>query len=373
MYKHISKSSRVLLAVALLHAGVRPLHAQTQAEYRAQIARILPIWRLQRAEAKQRDSLQRRGLPTDTVRVDMITILAEASLDGLARRSAAQAAVELRDRFGSAADSLRSHLFTLKRPGGRVGGGGDVTVGEVNALGQTRYTEDVRPSAELLAQTWAVRGAQLLTGQVSPALRRWLSGSMPVGDMTRNSVLGVRIDVATSPSPLARSCYSGDILACERGLGVADEADPIRGWFTATERRVLVSRAAYLLRDADKPLLDACLQHAVDSACTAAAELIPRSAVPPPFGPNARHMLAQLAMRMGGPGAYIRMLAAPDTVSAQLRAASGVSTDSLVRVWRSTVAGTPLENTTMTPGLAMMSVFWVATCGALALGSSRWR
>jgi hypothetical protein len=78
-------------------------------------------------------------------------------------------------------------------------------------------------------------------------------------------------------------------------------------------------------------------------------------------------------MEMGGPNAYARMASTGDTREAQLTAAAGVSIDSLVAVWRQHVVNTEAEQTTMTPGLALMSLVWVATCGGLALGSSRWR
>jgi hypothetical protein len=154
---------------------------------------------------------------------------------------------------------------------------------------------------------------------------------------------------------------------------VAGEQDPARLWYTATKRRELVERDGYELRRGHEDSFDQCVVHGNDAACLELAQLIPLEGVAPPLSADARQNLVRLAMSMGGPQAYARMLGAANTRSAQLAAASGVSIDSLVSRWRAQVVMTEADHTTMTPGVALMSLVWVTTCGGLALGSSRWR
>jgi hypothetical protein len=80
-----------------------------------------------------------------------------------------------------------------------------------------------------------------------------------------------------------------------------------------------------------------------------------------------------LAFDMGGGGAYERVLHTDDQVTDQLTAAAGTGIDSLVRSWRTHVMSARTEANMMTPGIAMVALFWTTTLGALALRSSRWR
>ncbi len=362
-----------LCASLLLLAAAHPLRAQTQAEYRDRVRELVPIWQSVTAAARRADSLQARALPPDTVRVGVLTILADTGLRDLADRSAAQAVRALRERFGSSTDDLTQHLFTLRRSKPPTPDHPMVDLGEVGGSGKMVRLNQTPPTVEAIGGSWAMRGSQVLTDQLGSAFGRWLGNAIPVEPADATLWVGVRIDLVTSPFQTSRECYDGDIDACERALGISDTPDPFLDWFNASERREIIYRDRYQIRRAQPGEFGQCLAHNDDSACLALGALIPPNQLAPPLGPSSRQSVARLAMSIGGPTSFSRMRSASRGVNAQLRAASGISTDSLVRRWRAAVLTAEAQHTTMTPGLAFMSLFWVTTCGAFALGSSRWR
>lgn len=357
----------------LFLAAAHPLCAQTQAEYRARVRDLVPIWKSVTAAARRADSLRARALPHDTVRVDALTILADTGLEDLADRSAAQAVAALRERFGTSIDDLKPYAFTLRRSKPAIPDHPMVDIGEVGSSGKMVRVNETEPTVEAVGRSLAIRGSEVLTDQLGSAFGRWLSNAIPVDPAGADLWAGVRIDLVTSSFQTSRECYDGDIHACERALGIADTSDPFRDWFNATERREIIYRDRYQIRRARPGEFGQCLAHNDDSACLALGALVPPNQFSPPLGPASRQSLARLAMTIGGPVSFSRMRSASRDVDAQLRAASGISTDSLVRRWRTAVLTTEAQHTTMTPGLAFISLFWVTTCGALALGSPRWR
>ncbi len=360
-----------VLSVLLLSGG--PLRAQSQAEYRARLQQLVPIWRSVTADARRLDSIRARQLPTDTVRVGVLSIVADSALTTLARESASAAQAKLAQRFGADLGALRSHLFALFPARPPVKDHPDVKFGEVDATGKAASVSRLPRTRDAVGEAWAVRGSEILTRRLGPEFGAWLDNAIPLDSPTTAIWVGVRIDLVTSTFQASRQCYAGDIRECERALGVSDDRNPIADWFTASERQEIIYRDRYQLRRAKPQDFERCLAHNDDSACLALGALIPQHDVAPPLGPASRQSLVGLAMAIGGPASYGRMIDAPEVLQAQLAAASGLPTDSLVARWRARVLTTKADNTTMTPGLALISLFWVATCGSLALGSSRWR
>lgn len=362
-----------LRAACLLLLGAASLRAQSQAEYRARVQRLVPVWRSITTEARRRDSIRARDLPTDTVRAGVLRTVTDSSLATLAQQSASRAMAAVTQRFGDDVGDLRSKLYTLAVAQPAVKTQPDVDFGEVDATGKPVYESRLPATVEAVAGSWAMRGSEVLTRRLGPAFGEWLDNAIPVDSPSTAIWVGVRIDLVTSPFRVSRRCYAGDHRACERALGIAADSNPIGDWFTASERQEIIYRDRYRLRRAKPQDFERCLAHNDDSACLALGALIPRRELTPPLGPASRQSLLGLAMTIGGRQSYARMVAAPHELSAQLDAASGLPTDSLVARWRTRVLTTKAANTTMPPGLAFMSLFWVATCGGLALGSSRWR
>lgn len=357
----------------LLLLSAASSEAQTQAEYRTRIEHLVPVWRSVTTEARLRDSIRARELPTDTVRSGVLRTVADSGLTTLAKESASAAQAAITQRFGDETGGLTSHLYalTIARPVVRFHPA--VDFGEVDATGKPVHESRLPATVEAVSASWAMRASEVLTRRLGPAFGEWLDNAIPVDSPSTALWVGVRIDLVTSAYRASRQCYGGDVHECERALGVADDSNPIADWFTLSERQQIIYRDRYRLRGARPQALERCLAHNDDSACLMLGALIPRRELAPPLGPASRQSLLGLAMTIGGRGSYARMVAAPPVLSAQLTAASRLPTDSLVARWRARVLTTKAANSTMTPGLAIMSLFWVAACGGLALGSSRWR
>ncbi|MGH7670073.1 MAG: hypothetical protein ACRENQ_11335 [Gemmatimonadaceae bacterium] len=357
----------------MLLAGAAPLQAQSQAAYRARVQALVPVWRSVTAEARRLDSIRARQLPTDTIHVGALSAVTEPGLAGLAREAASRTLVKLTPWFGDDMSDVRSQLFVLVPARSMGKDHPAVDFGEVDGTGKLVSVSPMDPTVENLAESWAMRASEILTRKLGPAFGTWLANAIPVDSPSTETWVGVRIDLVTSTFQVSRQCYAGDVRACERALGIVDDSNPIRDWFTPSERQAIIYGDRYQLRPAQPKTFDQCIAHDDDAACLALGTLIPPRQLTPPLGPASRQSLASLAMMIGGPQSYGRMASVPHAVQDQLEAAAGVSADALVRVWRASVLTTKAENTTMTPGLAIMSLFWVTACGALALGNSRWR
>ncbi len=363
----------VLSATAALCLTAPAARAQTQAEYRARVRALVPVWHEMAALKHREDSLAALALPSDTVRSGPLVLLADSSLIGFARQVAGPAAATLERRFGSAADVLRSHPYLLSGPDSTSFRNGPISLSEVDSTGQARFVQS--EPGDLKAMIWAVthRAAVTIGTQLGPDFRRWLGGAFPMDSATPGMWTGVRIDLVTSTSTLARACYAGADSACALALGVTGADDPVLRWLDVTGRREEVRRAGYRLRADNGALYNRCVAQHVDTACTALLHLLPADEFDPPLGATARQSLLALALDLGGRDAVTRMRAAPDDRAARLAAAAGISADSLVRMWRRDVVAARSSNPSMSWGMALTSLLWVTACGALALRSSPWR
>jgi hypothetical protein len=365
--------SRAALTVVVALFGASPVRAQTQAEYRAKIRALLPTWHaIERARARA-DSARMRALPKDTVVAGVVTVLVEPSLKPLVAQAATQADARLRAAFGSTAVRVQSRVFVVAARSQGVDTSRSVTVAQVGTNGRASLDQWAYRTVDGIANTLVSDGAAVVGADLGPDFGRWLGSTFPVDTNPTNTWVGVRVDLVTSSFEVAHACYAGDTSACARALGVAGENDPVTQWLNARERRAMVRRVQYAVRTGGETLYHQCVVSGDDSACTAVLHLMPPRSFGPLLGFDARQSLVRLAMTMGGPDAMARMAAAGTTRQQQLAAAAGIPTDSLIGLWRARVLEARAANPSINVGLALTSLVWAAICGALALGSSRWR
>ncbi len=359
-------------AVALL-AVAPAARAQTQAEYRARVHALVPLWHEVAAMKHREDSLAALALPSDTVRAGPLVVLADSALLGFARAVATPAAATLEKRFGPTAEVLRSHPYLLSAADSMPFGQGPINLLEVDASGQARYVQTEPPEVDAMAYAVVHRAGTLIGATLGPEFHRWIGGDFPVDSATPGMWTGVRIDLVTSAFAVAHACYAGADSACALALGVLGTEDPVVRWFDAAERRDRAHHVTYQFRSDNAALYNACQARKADSACIALLRLLPTDEIDPPLGSMARQSLVTLALDLGGPDAMTRMRSAPNDRDAQLAAAARIPTDSLVQLWRSQVLAAHSSNPSMTWGMALTSLLWVMACGALALRSSPWR
>lgn len=361
------------VAAAIAMAAPHAAGAQTQAEYRARVRALVPIWHEMAAVKRREDSLAALALPSEAVRAGPLVLLADSARVGFARRVAPRAAAVLVRRFGPAAEVLRAHRYLLSGADSAPSRDGPISLSEVDSTGQARYVQSEPPDVNTMVWALTHRAATAIGETLGPDFKRWLGGELPVDTATPGMWTGVRIDLVTSPYAVARACYAGAESACALALGLTGTDDPVVRWFDPAERRDRVRRMTYQYRTDHAGLYNACATLGADTACTALLRLLPAGDIDPPLGTAARQSLLTLALDVGGADAVTRMEAAPDARQAQLAAAAGIPADSLVRIWRREVLAARSSNPSMSWGVALTSLLWVVACGALALRSSPWR
>lgn len=361
-----------LLAVLALASTPGTVWGQTQAEYRARVQALVPVWRKMAALKHREDSIVAHDLPRDTLCDGSLVVLTDSALMPFARQVVRQAAAKLERRFGAASNVLRGHLYLLSIPAWDSTEN-VVDLAEVDRAGQSHFLQGEPRSVTAVTGAIVQHAAETLWGELGPGFGRWLGGGFSADSATAAMWTGVRIDLVTSSFAASRACYAGADTACALALGVAGESDPGVRWFSAAERQDRIRRMTLQL-DSDNPQqYEQCVKFNTDAACTALIHLLPPDDLFPPLGTFARQSLVTLALDVGGPDAFVRMRAAPDTRQAQLAAAAGMPVDSLVGLWRRRALQARTSNPSMNWGMALASLMWVATCGALSLRSSPWR
>ena len=206
----------------------------------------------------------------------------------------------------------------------------------------------------------------LATNGESPKLVLWLGAWMPARPTAPQAWEDVAVDLATSPSTIARACHVGALAQCEAALGLTDAGDELLSWYDADDRRAIVLRAPpNPTADEQVTLHKQCVKQRSDASCIA---FLRTRTVPRPLHIDSRRTLFAYALERGGPNAYARLRAAQagTPVRALLAAASGIDTPTLVRDWRAhALAASP---DLVTPSVLQAGVMlgWIALLGVAA-------
>src|SRR5262245_20327632 len=355
-------------ALAISH----PAAAQTHAEQQALVDSLAKVW--QRAVAQQRHLDRVRALaPHDTVRVGSLVVLTDAAHRDLVHAAATEALTGIQRVFGDRARSLTRHAMLVRSDSASsVPGALEVAVldSTSNPIGITSEFG----TASAVSVALRRRAAMLLTQELDPTFRVWLSGDVPFDSSTHRMWVNTHIHLVTASSGAARDCASGDSARCAVALAIVEVRNPAFVWYDARERRELIRLAAHVLRQrGTEAPVDRCTIQGEMSVCDSLIRTIPEDALTAPLNAAARLSLVRLALEMGGDGAVARLAAANGSVADRLSAAARVSSDSVVRAWRAQAMSASYGNTTLTTETALSAVFWATLCGALALRSSRWR
>ena len=197
-----------------------------------------------------------------------------------------------------------------------------------------------------LSATQAEEGFIDLAGTIASldepnALKKFAGEWIPAVSLAPERWEESAVDLATADAAVARECWAGSIARCESALGLTDVKDPLTEWYSNSDLRVLVSRLPVPANEpADrKSMRLRCLTGAAPDMC---ALLEREHPTPRPVVLDSRRTLIGLALEVGGPKAYDRMLAASGTATDVLASTAGMSIDDLVTKWRvRTLAASP--------------------------------
>lgn len=303
-----------LAALVLAAAAAHRASAQDAARYAALVDSLAKDWRRLRAAEARRDSLAGSGVRLDTVRVGPLTLLAHADQTAPVTAAARAAWDRLRPVLGRdtllAARPYYLHPYGAKQP--------NTLPSDVSGI----LYSSPRVSEELAYKL--IHQLELdLAWDAGPLLRAWAGVVVPLERPRPEGLARAHLELVTSGTEGTPDCIGGDVEPCAALLRLHERDLP-----SIPERPLLM----------------------------------------------ARRVLMQVALEMGGEGAYGRMLSAQGgTVGDQLAAAAAVPVDTVLRRWHTAVMAARPESTILTKKGAWMAFFWVVLFVAVASRSSRWR
>ena len=318
-------------------SGVRPEYRELRARadsLMAQHRRLSEIAKSRAVEDSIRKAMAARDLKSNVVRIRVgpLTVIADSGLSEIAE-AAAQSAYEVVNPFYGASlasvrwdeEPLRLRYYTTTRENGKISrhvhAGWEAA--DNSARGEHRVRSPFRKrQISEIANVWqhSVDAAMSRSSSRPKPIAHWMG---MLGSAARYEELapGIFANLKLGKNLLGRRCINKDIQACKEGFGLESTRDTTR--------------------------------------------LIPWTV---------RGTLLLHALRTGGAGAFHRFIAdSTRDLSQRLSDASGLTVDSLLAGWHSSVvnakpapAGTPVST-------ALVALGWASILGLVSLRSSRWR
>lgn len=352
--------SSLLLLLALVAA-----QDTTLARLRHRADSLAREWRQADAMADLVDSLERERAAAgrDTIAVGALRIVVNPSPLPL-RAAAARAWPAIDSLYGLEAQRLaqRPYLIQAYDP--------DTTVprGALHVGMEVPWTMSEDALTMLLLSNVPIDRADA-------ALEAWLGGPVRPSVRSQQDRTGVYVQLVTAPSQAARDCYVGRLASCAAALDLGASLS-LEAWYPSpAERRSLVvtSFSDFFNHGPNAATFGSC-RAGSDSACSSLLRTLPRGALPRPLGYDGRATLVHVALRLGGPEAYRRLLADPTAaIGLRLAAAAGVSQDSLVQRWRAEIIGSRPRPVALPAWAAWIALGWTVFFAGCGLRSSRWR
>lgn len=367
-----------LLFVAPSVAAVAPLAAQSSATTSDSLLRR--IWALDTEVLARRrvlDSVRRavvRPLPGAVVRVGPVNVRTTTDLEPRVRRAAesvARLAAATGDSTVAAriaghtsivvADSAHalfgmSPVLLLRADTGR-------------RWSAARQTAPVTATSAQLADRLMTFAEQFALQGADSALSAWVMvGRVPLRPPTAEALADAYIELATVESAVVRRCAGGHMASCLDALGIDSmPGTRLERWYAPADYRALSHRTTPPGDSVAVAAWLGCRRMADQSACIVAARALPEAQVPLPLSASTRFIFLREVLRLGGPGAYDRLLASRGTLDVRLARAAKRPLDAVARQWLDGIDRARSERMRVTPPLALASLGWCGALIALAL------
>jgi hypothetical protein len=311
--------------------------------------------------ARKEERLRVLGTQIDTFQVGPFQVVARVREAGLARRYFEQAWDRYAEALGNEPTALEGHVFIF--------GKGDELLGldtDASTRVGTRYM-----SMDRDREISRIFGIVISKGMPED-LTTWVGNFYIRSDPTRELEWGYR-SLVTTPSVVVSNCFEGVLDSCWDAMGLDHQDDWANSWYTASERRLLVSSPNSSRGARVDGIVSSCVDNQRDDACSAVlAERGATAHIPLPQG--TRMTLVAQALALGGPEAYRSLATDSDApIRDRLIQASGVSADSLISSWRSaTLQARPDVHGDTQRGL-WSTLFWMLILAGVSTRSTRWR
>lgn len=358
-----------VLVLALVTIGAGPLNAQGRAERQARLREQIRVLEARvdvARAAHERATRQGRGELTDTVVAGTLVILTRPDMRARVRDGANVAWSRVRSALGP--DTVLAAQDTYVVVSGPLPALGD---GQMSPL---RFGRDA--DATEIERALLFRIEQDLLHTMQSSVRGWFAPGA-IDSIKPSDLRAVYVELVTAPAPAGRDCFLGRLDGCREYFGLRGDYDPLERWYSAAERvrrgQSLGTRLRQRERERWDPAFEPCLTDADEAACVAILRSTNLPAGRGPASLRARRTLEQLAVQLGGRGAFGHLLTARDTsVEGRLEAAAGLPMDSLLTRWRHAVIARSEDRPQLTRTTAWVALIWVALFGAIAGRSSRW-
>jgi hypothetical protein len=362
--------SRIIVALATAWTLLLGHRADAQ-DLASEVKKLDSLKRAWAAAAERvswhEDSLRAVRFGYDSLVVPPLSLLLESGLGAIVDSAARQAAGRLLLPPAIGSRELRGLHFTVRW---FEGDSSRVLVSVIDTMGREWGQRPVLRESGSLGDALRESANHLLAQRLDQDMRSWLDVQVGPDTLPTSAWRGLRLDLVSSNANIGPKCFDGDLTACHQALGLRPTADPVTEWYSESGRRRLVRAHEWSVRRGNGVATRSCLD-GNDEACVVALHAAP--SVPLQVAPALRRSLAQLALQMGGPGAFERLYLSRGTPAERLMQTAGAPVDSIVRLWHARVRDTRAPSDAMTKEIAAMSLVWILMCGALSLRSSRWR
>lgn len=264
------------------------------------------------------DSVKAVRLANDTVLAPPLRILAEPGLGELARSAGGIGADTVMAVAGAAAGRLEDVFLVLRRDETQARRAQPIVVRVLESSGKEGISGRVAADSIELANMMAELALAALSATLNEDFRAWVHQPVRWDSMPTGAWASSRMNLISMETDAARRCFQRDLAACRSVLGLTFESED--DW------------------------------HA-----------------------GLRGALTRVALQMGGPRAYERLLTAGGSPPEQLAFTANAPLDSVISQWHARVRYARLPSQDMSSEIATMSLFWILVCGALSLRSTRWR
>ena len=368
-------SGTVGLALLLALTTVRPVAAQAPAapgvaEQRARVARLADDLRRAEDGVKRARDRVTDAVRLDTIRTPALVVLVEPPDRDVTASAAARVSDLLVQAYGTAATRLTAAPLVLRRttPASPEDTTPALAISGLDGMLRPFDGRDVKAvSNQLLRQS--IAGMRSLMDR---ELQTWI-GNYGTAAGRASTLVAAFEELATTPSPLGRRCLVGDVSGCTQALAMREPDDALWRWYEADYRRSFVRGKRWTLRPGAPRLYDACIDGS-DDACDALLRSGARVVAEPPVRTASRHSFVAVALEIGGPDAFARLLDGRGRpLDERLSAAAGAPIDSVSAVWQARVVAAAPQRAGFPATTAASALVWMLFFAFLSSRSTRWR